>query len=374
MTISANDLRSTYEKAVYWLINSQIRTRDGAYRSVYKPKTKEYENWSGNRTCLLSTSGAALVLDSLGYEDLALHSTEHICRLAISSDDKFGGGLLSGRESRFVFANWMSTAILALLQTYQRSRADKFRQSAVEAGKFICERLQNADGSINPHIYLPARTNNLRRLARPRPIWLANSVEAFLKLYEVTGDQSFKSSADRFINWLVGQQRPDGSFPMYQHSLMSRLAAGLLQRNLREMTFGCNRGHPAGHTQSINALMLMGRIHEARRSLRWLIQHLSPNGLLYQFYFTDGTHSVEEDVMPTAHLGLILLDYPELEAAQELLTRIASGLLYAQIHSGDRNADGAVRGLPLHPIRGEDAYCWDTIYTILFLQRLLRRG
>jgi hypothetical protein len=374
VTISANDLRSTYEKAVEWLVNSHIRTPDGAYRSIYKPKTKEYENWSSNRTCLLSTSGAVLVLDRLGYEDLALRSAEHICQLAISSDNKFGGGLLSGRGSQFVFANWMSTAILALLQIYQRSRADKFLQPAVEAGNFICERLQNVDGSIDPHVYLAARTNNLRRLARPRPIWLANSVEAFLKLYKVTGEPSFKSSADRFVNWLIKQQRPDGSFPMYRHSLVSRLAVGLFQMNLREMIFGCGRAHPASHIQSIRALMLAGQIHEARRSVQWLCQRLSPNGLLYQFYFTNGTHSVEEDVMPTAHLGLILLDHPELGATQELLTRIASGLLYAQIHSRDRNADGAIRGLPRHPVRGEDAYCWDTIYTILFLQRLLRRG
>jgi hypothetical protein len=160
---------------------------------------------------------------------------------------------------------------------------------------------------------------------------------------------------------------------MYRHSLASRVAVGLFQRNLREMIFGCGRGHPASQTHSINALMLMGRIHEARRSLQWLTQRLSPNGLLYQFYFTDGTHSVEEDVMPTAHLGLVLLDYPELGPTQELLTRIASGLLNAQIHSHDRNADGAIRGLPRHPVRGEDAYCWDTVYTILFLHRLLRR-
>ena len=140
------------------------------------------------------------------------------------------------------------------------------------------------------------------------------------------------------------------------------------------MLFGCMLKHPAGLTQSINALMLMGRIREAQRSFLWLAERLSANGLLYQFYFTDDTHSVEEDVMPTAHLGLVLLDYPELGGPHDLLTRIASGLLYAQIHSGDRNADGAVRGLPRHPIYGDDAYCWDTVYTILFLQRLLRRG
>jgi hypothetical protein len=372
VNISATDLRASYEQAVKWLVNSHVRTPDGGYHSIYKPKTREYGSWCANQTCLLSTSGAVLVLNSLGYAELASHSAEHICQLAINSHDELRGALLSGRESRFVFTNWMSTAIVALLQTYQRTQVDKFRQVAVEAGKFISRKMQNADGSITQHVYLAARTDNLRRLARPRHIWLANSVEAFLKLYEVTGEQCFKSSADRFINWLAEQQRVDGSFPRYQHSLMSRVAVGLQQRSLAEMLFGCRQGHPASHTQSLKALMLGGRIHEAELSARWLTQRLSPNGLLYQLYFRDGTHSVEEDVMPTAHFGLILLEYPELGATKELLMRIASGLVYAQICSADRNADGASRGLPLHPTRGEHAYCWDTGYSILFLQTLLR--
>jgi hypothetical protein len=373
LSISAASLRSCFEKAVAWLIHSDVRCSDGAYYSIYKPKTKQYENWSGNRTCLLSTSGAVLALNRLGYHDLALRSAKHISGLGIQFAP-FRGGLLSGRESQFVFANWVSTAILALLQTYERTQCKRFRHAAIDAGNFIREKLQNKDGSINQNLYLPAATEPLRRLARPRQIWLANSVEAFLKLYAITGEPSFKLSAERFVAWLLKQQQLDGSFPMYRHSLLSRMSVGLFQANLREMLVGCMLKHPASHTQSINALMLMGKIREARHALRWLTERLSSNGLLYQFYFTDDTHSVEEDVMPTAHLGLVLLDYPELGDTHDLLARIASGLLYAQIHSEDRNADGAVRGLPRHPIRGDDAYCWDTIYTILFLQRLLMRG
>jgi hypothetical protein len=373
MSVAAAELRSSYQKAVAWLAHSDIRGQDGAYASMYNPDTRKYENWSGNQTCLLSTAGAVVALDSSGYDNLALRSADYICQLAINGGQEFRGSLLSGRASPFIFTNWMSTAIVALLRIYQRTRIAKFAQVAGDAGRFVCEKLQNRDGSINQNLFLAARTDKLRRLTRPRQTWLANSVEAFLQLHEVTGEPAFKSAADRFVNWLLSQQLPDGSFPMYQHSFISRVAAGLFQNNLREMICGCIRRHPASHTQSINALMLAGRICEARRSLRWLAARLSPNGLLYQFYFTDGSHSVEEDVMPTAHLGLVLLDYPELGVTEELLTKIASGLLYAQIHSRDRNADGAVRGLPLHPIRGEYAYCWDTVYTVLFLQRLLSR-
>jgi hypothetical protein len=371
--MSSFELKSSHKRAVEWLVDSNIRASDGAYYSYYKPATREYENWSGNQTCLLSTAGAVLALDSLGYGDLALHSAEHICGLAIKSSDELRGGLLAGRGSRFIFANWTATAIVALLQVYQRTRGDKFLRVAFDAGKFLSERMQNRDGSINQHIYLSAGSDRLRRMLRPRPIWLANSVEAFLQLYRITGDECFISSAYRFINWLIQQQRPDGSFPMVQHSLMSRLSAGLLQGSFAEMLDGCRKGHPASHSQSIKALMLVGKVPEARLSAHWLAQQLSPNGLLHQFYFRDGTHSVEEDVMPTAHFGLLLLEYPELGATKELLRRIASGIFYAQICSRDRNADGGIRGLPGHPTFGKYAYCWDTLYSIFFLHKLFER-
>jgi hypothetical protein len=139
------------------------------------------------------------------------------------------------------------------------------------------------------------------------------------------------------------------------------------------MLVGCMLKHAASHTQSINALMFMGKIRETRHSLRWLTERLSSNGLLYQLFH--GRHAQRRRrCYADRSLRLGPLGLPRAWGHHDLLARIASGLLYAQIHSDDRNADGAVRGLPRHPIRGDDAYCWDTIYTILFLQRLLMRG
>jgi hypothetical protein len=158
---------------------------------------------------------------------------------------------------------------------------------------------------------------------------------------------------------------------MYQHTLISRLTAALHRRSAREVVRGSDRRHPACQTHSIRALMLAGRLREARRATAWLVERLGPNGLLYQYDFDDGAHSVEEDVMPTADLGLLLLEYPELGAAGDVLTRIASGIVGAQISSDDRNADGALRGLPGHPTFGEDAYGWDTTHAVLFLLKLI---
>jgi hypothetical protein len=75
--------------------------------------------------------------------------------------------------------------------------------------------------------------------------------------------------------------------------------------------------------------------------------------------------------MPTAHFGLLALEYPGLGVNRATVKKIAEGMAYAQIQSSDPDADGGMRGLPLHRDSGENAYCWDTAHGLRFLQKLL---
>jgi hypothetical protein len=304
------DLRSAYDAAVGWLVNSHIRTPGGGYRSIYKPGTHEYVNWYNNETCLVSTAGAVLALDASGHEDLALESATYICGLVIDHDQALQGAIVSGKGGRSIFANWIGSAIVALLQAYERSGQERFLAAAASAGRFVINRMQNADGSINQELS-PAGSSALHGgVLQPRQIWLANCVEAWLALHAATGDKSFKVASDRFVSWLLDQQKPDGSFPMFQRTVLSRAILAVLERKLSEALRGCECSHPAATTHSIKALMLVGRTHEACLAAETLTRGLSTHGLLYQYYFPDQGHSVEEDVMPTAHFGLLALEYP----------------------------------------------------------------
>jgi hypothetical protein len=366
------DLRSAYDAAVGWLVNSHIRTPGGGYRSIYKPGTREYVNWYNNKdTCLLSTAGAVLALDASGHEDLALESATYICGLAIDNDQALQGAIVSGKGGRSILAHWIGSAIVALLRAYERSGQERFLAVAASAGRFVINRMQNGDGSINQELW-PAGSSALHGgVLQPRQIWLANCVEAWLALYAATGDQAFKAASDRFVSWLLDQQKADGSFPMFQRTVLSRAMLALLERKLSEAIRGCERSHPAATSQSIKALLLVGRTHEARLAAETLTRGLSTHGLLYQYYFPDQGHSVEEDVMPTAHFGLLALEHPSLGVNRAVVKKIAEGLVYARIHSSDPDADGGMKGLPLHRDLGEHAYCWDTAHGLRFLQKLL---
>lgn len=364
----AEELRATRDTALGWLVDSGIRTPDGGYHSVYKPETGAYEDWYGGETSLVCTAGAVLALDRAGYPELALRSAEHICELAVESNGKWRGALRAGRGSGYVVANYVSTAVLALLRAYERSRNARFLEVAAAAGDFVLDHMQRRDGSIRRDLCWNGRPARLTRHLQPQQTWPAHCIEGLVRLWEMTGNVRCRAGAVRAADWLLRVQRPDGSFPLEVPSRLARLAN--LGRRL-PATIPRSDTHPTIQTYAIKGLMMLGRLPEARRTAQWLSRRLGPNGLLHQFYFPDGRRSVEEDVMPTAHFGLLLLEYPELGVNRGLLMTMAQGMCYARIHGGDVKTRGALRGLPLHPERGAQAYCWDTVFAVLFLHSLL---
>jgi hypothetical protein len=367
---SIEELETTRQAALRWLTESDIRTPDGGYRAVYRPESGAYEDWYDGETSLVCTAGAALALDRAGYEELALRSAEHICGLAIERNGPWRGALRAGRNSCYVVANYVSTAVLALLRAYEHSRNARFLEVAAAAGDFVIHRMQRRDGSIRRDLSWNTRLGRLDRDLMPSQTWSAHCIEGLLRLSQVTGQARYRTGAVRAADWLLRLQRRDGSFPLEAPARLTWLAAVLARRSHAE-TFPRDDAHPAIQTYAIKGLMMLDRLPEARRTVEWLSRRLGANGLFHQFYFPDGGRSVEEDVMPTAHFGLLLLEYPELAGSRDLLAAMAKGMCYARIREGDGNARGALRGLPLHPERGGHAYCWDTSFALLFLEGLV---
>jgi hypothetical protein len=368
---SPGALTAARDAALRWLIESGIRTPRGGYHSVYRPETGDYTDWYGGETSLVCTAGAVLALDRAGYHELAVTSAEHICTLAISGAGRWRGALRAGRGSGHVVANYVHSAVLALLAVYERSRNERFLAVATGAGDFVMTRMQRRDGSIRQE--LCDQRLRRRRGRHADQTWFAHCIEGFMRLWAVTGDGRYRVAATRAMDWLVRVQRADGSFPLEAPGRIARLTGALRLRSAEDPS--THRTHPAIQTYGIKGLMMLDRRAEAQRTVRWLSRRVGMNGLLHQFYSAGGARSREEDVMPTAHFGLLMLEYPELQADAHLIAALASGVCSAQIaDGGDLNASGAMRGLPLHATRGAHAYCWDTSFALLFLQSLIERA
>jgi hypothetical protein len=362
--------RTVYDAAVKWLVESHIRRPDGGYRSIYKPASRDYENFNRCDTCLLATSGATQLLNELGHINLALGSAEHILDLQIKSGPA-QGAIPVGKNGRHCVPSYISVGALALLRMYEVTDDDRFLEAANRAGAFVIQRMQLGDGSIATIYALQRRYRLAMRYLLPRQIWQARCAELFLELHKITGKLRYRRAAVRLRDWLCGQQRPDGSFPLQSHTLASAAFASLRSRSVSSTARARHTSHPAANTWAIQTLVKFGNTDEARRSAQWIAGGLGPNGLLYQYYYGDGSTSVEEDVMPTAHLSLLGMDCPELGLDQGLPGIVARGIAYAQIRSDDPDANGAIRGLPLHETRGDQAYTWDTIFSIRLLRKLL---
>jgi len=368
------DVKAVRDGALRWLAESEIRRPDGGYHSMVDPGRGEYTSWYGGETSLVCTAGAVLALDRAGYTELALRSAEHICELAIEEHGAWRGALRAGRGSHYVVANHTLTAVLALLMAFERTGNTKFLEVAMAAASFVLDRMQREDGSICTEICVTRRRRFLARRGGPQETWSAHCIEGLVRLSEATGSARWRAGATRAADWLLRLQQADGSFPLEVPTRLSWLAAGRGWRGPFERTPADGRAHPAIQNYAIKGLLMLDRLPEARRTAEWLRQQLGANGLFHQFYFPDGRRSVEEDVMPTAHFGSLVLEYPELDIAPDMLADIAKGMCYARIENSGSRTTGALRGLPHHPRLGRRAYAWDTAFAFLFLQDLVDRA
>lgn len=366
-------MRECFDKAVQWLRNSDIRNDNGGYKSVYNPATGEYHNWGGGRSCLLNTAGSVLAFLELDDLDRAVTSAEHILDLSIREKGPFIGAILAGENSKYIYAYYIAFAIRALVALYRRTQLGKYLDAAVRAARWVARHMMNGDGSISEvNVF---KNRNLRDIFSNQFLtWQAVFVDAFISLEALTEDEIFKAAKTKLLGWLKRIQREDGSYYVYSRPLINRLARSVYTLDFSNLKNDFGLRHATSNSTALEAFVLSSNLQNAEKVYSWMVRKLDNNGLFYQYYFDRGGHSVEEDVMPTAHFGVTMLKHQENRLfinCEEICRRIANGIGYAQVSSTDLNSDGGIKGLPLHETKGQNIYCWDTQYSILFLNEML---
>lgn len=401
-------LVATLDGAVRWLLESGVRTADGGFRSIYRPGTDTWVTYGSGRSCLQCTAGGVLALlaaagrpsatspDAATCLRFALESAEHIRRLVHRGPGSDAGMLPCGLGADGVKLQHTEAALRSLIQVHDATGDAAWLEAAAAAGRWAIAGLQSPDGSFRSGTSRSPVGRLRGRLFGTRPSGAAACVATFRRLAKLTGESLFDESAVRLMGWLRRQQDDEGALPMYSYHPLSRLLASRRHGGWAELRRGCLRYHPAPNGWMIEAYLVEGNDAGARRVSAWFHRRLSPNGLLYQYYFTRrasseslldgfyapggivetsyGSHSVEEDVMPTASLGLHWLARPDLVPegdAERMLAWIASGIAYSQVRGGGAKLEGGIRGLPLHPTANDDIYTWDTVYAVLYLATYL---
>jgi hypothetical protein len=322
----------------------------------------------------LNTAGSVLVFLELDDVDLAVRSGEHILDLSISEAGPYDGAVLAGEDSKYIYAYYIAFAIRALVSLYRKTRRERYLEAAVRAARWVVAQMMNGDGSIGEVRVF--RNRSLRDLFSNQYVtWQAVFVDAFMGLEDLTGEEIFREAKARLLGWLKRVQKDDGSFYVCSRPLINRLARTAYTGDLSNLRDDFGLRHATGNSAALEAFVLASDFENAEKVCSWMVKRLGENGLFYQYYFDNGRHTPEEDVMPTAHFGVTMLrnrKHPFFSDAEEICSKIANGIGYAQVSSTDSNSDGGVRGLPRHKTEDQNIYCWDTQYSILFLQALLQ--
>ena len=369
---SVLQLESRRDKGIEWLLKSGIRDSEGGYKSLFTPEKKEYHCWGEGTTCLLCTSGAVLVLlRERDFLEEAIQSGEHICKLLITNKGSFNGALLAGKGSYAIHPYYSSFAIKALKELHTATKVGKYLEIADVAGRWLIANMQNGNGSFD-HVKYIRYKNFKRRFFNRFHLWDGIIAPILMELHQITNNLPYKISAKKLTNWLMKNQKKDGSFDCYRLPIITRIVQSSYRLNFKELANGCTKTHPMSLIGPFEAFLDNGLEEKALKIYSWMKNKLSKNGLFYQYYYGNGQHSIEEDTMPTAYFGLSLLKYWRNDFSKDFIQRIVSGIVYAQTESNDIHINGGFKGLPEHPTLGNSLHAWDTQFSILFLNEYLK--
>jgi len=110
-----------------------------------------------------------------------------------------GGGVLSNPSQKVVRVFNTGQVILGWCLLYEKTKNNKYLEAAIKAGDFLC-RTQESNGTWIQNTYCGVRTYHARI------DW------ALLRLYKLTGNEQYLTSATSNIRWVIEQQRSNGWF------------------------------------------------------------------------------------------------------------------------------------------------------------------
>lgn len=364
-----------------WLANSGIRREDGGYFSEYDPKKKKFSCWGGGNSCTLSTAGAILTLLCYQkYLNKAITSGEHLLSLIIEHPRKYQGLLPSGMNSKISRCYASAITCQALLKLFELTKEERYLQASLKIANAIIGNMIRKDGSIIREIVIKPGFH-LRfffNLLQPIFLWDVESFLVFKELYAYTKEQKYLNAYKKIIYWAHKNTNNDATiyFGKINIPFILYLSTEKSWPEIKANFKGWfTRFHPTALTALLKTYLDSKKIKEANKLAIWLKDHIGPNGLLFQWYYTDEEHSEEEDVMPTAQFGLILMEHEDKfsDKFKPYLDIIYRGLLTAKIESKDKNIRASYKGLPFSRKRGQKAFTWDTIYALLFFHEYHRK-
>lgn len=216
------------EKATRWMFNSGISIADrdnpeyGAVYSHYDGSARRYELIYSEATGYLLSLVKYLTSrrEDAGLTALAAASGDWLVAAAGRSGGPISIGRRGGHEIGEAYSFDNGVCCRGLIDLYDLTGARKYLECAQAVAEWILREALMEDGSVRP--VLDMRTG---RFFEDPTFWfkVSGSFQAkiamlMFRLGELTGRKIFREAGLRIYGWAVGQQRPDGRFPVNKRS------------------------------------------------------------------------------------------------------------------------------------------------------------
>ena len=229
--IYESELAPNNKTAIHWLINSGIQEKDtdspgyGGFYQSYNARTQRY-NFIYSE---ITGYGISLLCNLFSWTQephfltMAKHAAQYLLTAQFRGENRdiygafrYGAGwqgTLKRANEFYSFDN--AVCISGMIDIYNLTNDNRYLDAALLAGNWLVKKAQYSDGAFRSMYDLNQRGFDHNKL---KNIWYedraclnAKNTIGLLKLYAACKKETFKKSATRVGNWVLGLQNPDGS-------------------------------------------------------------------------------------------------------------------------------------------------------------------
>jgi len=180
------------KKGISWLIRAQKTTKDGGVSSCYSLIFGWRPSYPETSGYIISTfTNYFQISKNPFYLKIIEEIADWECSIQLKNGG-FQGDVISKKKIPIIFNT--GQVILGLIDAFKELKKQKYLESALNAGDFLILN-QESDGNWEKNCF-----NNIHHTYNVRVAW------ALLELFEITGEEKYKVSAIKNLNWALKQQ------------------------------------------------------------------------------------------------------------------------------------------------------------------------
>lgn len=249
-----------------------------------------------------------------------------------------------------------------LTDLFRTTGEQKYLESAISAGRWLVDVMQNDDGSFKARYDHANQSFNDGKWSTNPGSYHAKLSIGLLKLYKITKDETLANSVTKLCDWVLSLQQSDGRF--------------LNTKNSKDF-------YLHSHCYTIEGLFFAARKidyisqkldRSVLKGTRWLVESQKPNGGISRLYSSDSGFSSDENAETLAQtIRLCLFSISRGNKSQlEKLEKMISRLLNLQCTANeDKRAKGGFYYAVLENELIRHVNCCATLFSAQAMQMYL---